>query len=265
MDIQRLNRAVELRDSNDLEAALETLQELETSTTDPIERASVLLNQSTVLARMGRVSEALGKSREAMKLSTSPEVQCNALVSYASGLALAGKREAALAELERALKEYPQVLEGEEYRFLYEDLQVRRGLLLVQLTRLQEARSVLEECNSFDLSSDDRWRVLYNLGRCYLSLKEPHRSKLAFLEFLKHAEGADLTHIASAHFLLGTIYYNEGADAKALMEFEWLLPRLGDAGMPESVLYTWLGKTHKMLGNKAQANKYEALAKKPDH
>lgn len=262
MDIERLNRAIELRDANQLEAALEVLKELDTLTEDPVERAMVLLNISAVLARMGRLEDAEKMTLKARSISPSEEVQCNALVSHASGLALAGRKDDALAELDRALREYPQVLGTKDYRFLYEDIQVRRGLLLVQLSRLQEARSVLEECNSFDLDRDDRWKVLYNLGRCYFDLKDSRRAKSVFLEFLNFAGVADITHVASAHFLLGTIYYNEGADAKALMEFEWLLPRMAEAGIPGSVLYNWLSKTHMLLGDKAQAEEYRALAKK---
>lgn len=265
MDIERLNRAIELRDSGQLEESLRKFTELEALTDDPVERAMVLLNESTVLARMGRFDDAQDKTIEARKTSPSAEVQCNALVSHASGLALAGRKKSALAELDHALKVYPLVLQSEHYRFLYEDIQVRRGLLLVQLARLREAQVVLEECRSLALSPDDRRRVLYNLGRCYFDLKDSARAKSTFLQFLQHPSGADLAHIASAHFLLGTIYYNEGSDAKALTEFEWLLPKVADVGMPGSVLYTWLAKTHKMLGNKAQAEKYRMLAKKSDH
>lgn len=259
MDIERLNRAVELRDADKLEAALREFKELEAVTPDPVERAMVLLNQSTVLARMGKLDDAQDRTREAARLSPSAEVQCNALVSRASGLALAGQGKAAIAELDRALKEYPHVLQSSDYRFLYEDVQLRRGLLLVELERFAEGLAVLQECMTFDLGPEDRWKALYNLGRCYFELKDPARAKQKFLEFLE--VGGDNAHVASAHFLLGTIYYNEGADAKALMEFEWLLPRMAEVGWPGSVLYTWLAKTHRMLGNKAEADRYKALAK----
>lgn len=259
MDIERLNRAVELLDANRLEDALREFRGLEAVTPDPAERAMVLLNQSTVLTRMGRMDDAQDRTREAAKLSPAPEVQCNALVSRASVLALAGEWKSALAEFDRVLKEYPAVLQSNEYRFLHEEVQVRRALLLVQLTRFKEAQGVLEECMSFDLSPDDRWKVLYNLGRCYFDLKEPARAKQMFHEFLQ--AGGDAAHVASAHFLLGTIYYNEGADGKALLEFERLLPQAGEDGVPRSLLYTWLGKTHRMLGNKTEAHRYEALAR----
>ncbi len=261
MHTGRLKNAVEMRDAGRLEESLRELEAAESVTPDPVERAMVVLNQSAVLARMGRVEEAQARTRRAASLSPAPEVQCNALHSRAAGLAIAGHLDSALVEFERVLREYPGVLRSEAYAFLYEDVQVRRGLLLTQLNRYEAARKVLEECSSFDLSADERWKVLYNLGRCYFNLKDPGRAKQTFLEFLGREDQADPTHVASAHFLLGTIYYNEGAGAKALLEFEWLLPRAEQVGMPTSLLYTWLAKTHRMLRNKPEAERYEAMAK----
>lgn len=259
MDVKRLNRAVGLRDTDQAEAALKEFRELEASTTDRGERASLLLNQSGVLAQMGAFDEAERKLREAVTLCPTPEVRCHELVARAGNLTLGRQWAAALAELDRATAEFPDLIRGDQYRYLYEEIQTRRGLILVQLNRLEEALDVLKECLSFDLRADSRWKVLYNLARCYLNLKDPARAKQKFLEFLELE--SDVAHVASAHFLLGTIYYNEGADAKALMEFEWLLPRMEEVGWPGSVLYTWLAKVHKMLGNKAEAKRYEALAK----
>jgi tetratricopeptide (TPR) repeat protein len=260
MDVERLNRAIELRDTNQVEAALKEFRELEASTADRGERASLLLNQSGVLAQMGAFDEAEQKLREAVTLCPTPEVGCHGLVARAGNLTLGRRWAAALAELDRATTEFPDLIRCDQYRYLYEEIQTRRGLILVQLNRLEEALVVLKECLSFDLHADSRWKVLYNLGRCHFNLKDPARAKQKFLEFLK--VGGDAAHVASAHFLLGTIYYNEGADAKALMEFEWLLPRMAEVKWPGSVLYTWLAKTHRMLGNKAEAKRYAALAEK---
>jgi len=262
MDVERLNRAIELRDTARVEEALREFRELGRLTSDPGEKASLLLNESDALAEMGRFDEAERRVREAVDICPTPELRCHASVARADNLTLAREWATALAELDRAATEYRDVIRSEQFRYLYEGIQVRRGLILVQINRFEEARDVLQECISFDLSATYRWKVLYNLGRCYFDLKEPARAKQKFLEFLK--AGGDAAHVASAHFLLGTIYYNEGADAKALMEFEWLLPRMTEVGMPGSVLYTWLAKTHKMLGNKSEAERYEALAKKSD-
>lgn len=262
MDVERLNRAVELRDSGRLEESLREFTELGRLASDPGEKASLLLNESDALAEMGRFDEAEQRVREALAVCPTPELRCHASVTRADNLTLVREWAAALAELDRTTAEYPEVIRSEQFRYLYEGIQVRRGLMLVQTNRLEEARGVLQECISFDLNPTYRWKVLYNLGRCYFDLKDPARAKQKFLEFLK--VGGDAAHVASAHFLLGTIYYNEGADAKALMEFEWLLPRMVEVRWPGSVVYTWLAKTHRMLGNKAEARRYEALAKKSD-
>lgn len=262
MDVERLNRATALRDTGQLEEALHEFTGLESVAHEPGERASLLLNVSGVLTQMGRFDEAHRQADRAAALDSEPETLCHALVAHSDAYSLAEKKDSALAELDRALGKYPDILESEQYRYLYEEIQTRRGLLLVRLNRFQDAASILEQCASFDLDEYDRTKVLYNLGRCYFDLKNPSRAKQEFLKFLE--AGGDAAYVASAHFLLGTIYYNEGADSKALMEFEWLLPRMAEVRWPGSVLYTWLAKTHKALGNKAEAERYAALAKNSD-
>lgn len=259
MDLERFNRADSLRNAGRLQESLQEFRELEALTPDLVEKAAVLLNESGVLAEMGRYNEVHGKAQEAISLSPTPEVQCNALVARAGAFRLAGDRDGALASLDHALIEYPNVLRREEFRFLYEKIQVRRGVLLVQLERLSQAKTVLEECLSFELSPDNRWKVIYDLARCYFDLGDNNRAKQMFLDFLK--EQGDAVHIVSAHHLLGAIYYKEGAYHKALAEFTWCLPNADDAGMPKPIIYGWLANTYRALGNLTEAERYSALAK----
>lgn len=258
MDIELLNAASGLLHVGRLEDALWQFRKLESCTVNPVEKAMVLLNVSACLERMGRIDEALTTVSEAAALSDLPEVQCNALVASASLHQLGRKPQAALEELERALRNYPEVLRSGEYRFLYEDVQVRRGLLLVQQEQLDQARVVLEECLSFDLDRDNRWKVFYNLARCYFDVGETKHSKQMFLMFLK--EQGDAVHIASAHHLLGAIYYRGGDYSKALAEFLWCLPNADEVGMPKSTIYGWLANTYKALGNMTESERYSALA-----
>jgi hypothetical protein len=63
-----------------------------------------------------------------------------------------------------------------EYRFIYEDIQQKRGFDLVFLERFNEAVPVLSECLSFKLPRKDMSNVLANLGICYSELEDHEKA-----------------------------------------------------------------------------------------
>lgn len=219
MDSERLRRAVDLRDAGRAEEALRELVELEAVTPDQDDQAIILVHESVVLARAGRFEEAHMKADQATRTCSDRVTECNALLAHSGAHSVEGKRDQALAELDLALRNYPDVLETAGYRFLYEEIQLRRGLLLIWLGRLKEARDTLQECQGFDLSRDERCRVLSNLGGCYYDLGELDHALGPLTESLRVCE--DCEHAFIAHSHLGVIYYKQGALAKALLEFEW--------------------------------------------
>ncbi len=53
--------------------------------------------------------------------------------------------------------------------------------------------------------------------------------------------------------------------AKALQEFEWCVPHADEANIPKQNLYGWLAKVSDDLGLKADAERYDKLAKEAAH
>lgn len=196
MDSERLKRAVDLRDAGQVEDALRELAELKAITPDPANQALILVHESVVLAKAGRFEKAHAKADEATRLCSDRVTECNALVAHSGAHSVEGKRDYALAELDLALRNYPDVLGTVGYRFLYEEIQLRRGLLLIWLNRLKEARDTLQECQRFDLSREERCRVLSNLGACYHDLGELDHAVEALTEFLRMCDGCDNEFIA---------------------------------------------------------------------
>jgi tetratricopeptide (TPR) repeat protein len=110
----------------------------------------------------------------------------------------------------------------------------------------------------FQLSGDDEQHLLYNLGVCYENLGERERGKEALLGALKKGlKGSDAV---SAHYYLGTIYSDERAYAKALMEYEWCLAHVEEGQIPKKHICEWLAGTARTLGMTEDAERYERLA-----
>jgi tetratricopeptide (TPR) repeat protein len=257
MDTERLNRAIALRDSGRVEEALRELTDLAEAMQDPFEKASLILNQSTCLTIMGRFGLARALLREAVELSQRAEVRAAAEFGDAVLLWHEGKREAAVGKLDQVLAEYGCVLRLPELRAMYENIQVKRGILLKELARFSEAVPVLEECLSFEI--EKKGDIIHCLAICYMRTGEPARAQEKFLEAL--SIGTQRPYAVSAHYHLGIIYSRQGAGAKALQEFEWCIPHTEEAKISKEHLYGWLAKVSRDLGLKADAQRYDRLAK----
>lgn len=73
-----------------------------------------------------------------------------------------------LPSLARMARKYKQILREPHLRDVYEELQVRRGMRLASLGKLQEAAPILEEVLSFNNSSFISAEFWYELGKCYV-------------------------------------------------------------------------------------------------
>jgi tetratricopeptide (TPR) repeat protein len=99
--------------------------------------------------------------------------------------------------------------------------------------------------------------TLYYLGLALFQLGEKKAAKGRFLELLPGIGGDYCTILA--RYYLGIIYSEEGAYAKALLEFEHVEPYAKAADISKDKIYGWLARTYRLLGNPAQAERYERL------
>jgi tetratricopeptide (TPR) repeat protein len=208
---------------------------------------------------LGRSDDAKGRLVEAVQISPTIEVRARADFIRAILSSQQGIRAEALDEMAQVLEEYAPLQTTPDHRDLYEDIQLRRAFLMVELSRFGDAVTVLRECLSFDLSGNDKGDVLYNLGRCYYRLADFKEAEEKLLETVRN--GAQNRYVFSAHSMLGMIYYHEGAYAKALPRFEWCLPHAKEVGVPIKDVYAWLASTARGPGLKDDAKRYEKLAK----
>jgi tetratricopeptide (TPR) repeat protein len=259
MDTERFRHAISLRDSGQVDASLRELETLGDLTADSTEKAAVVLNQGNCLAILGRSREARNRLAEAMQISSVVEVRARADFIEATLSAQEGMREEALKKMDRVLGEHGPLLATPDHRDLYQEIQVKRGFLMVELSCFSDGATVLQECLSFDLSDKDKGDVLYNLGRCYFEVGDTKRAEDKLLDTLK--TGAQAGYVFSAHSMLGMIYHQEGAYAKALREFEWCLPHAREAGVPIEGVYAWLATIAGSLGLKDDAKRYAKLTK----
>lgn len=260
MDTERLEHAMALRESGHVEEALEELAALTDLTTDPEEKASLLLNEARCYRLLGRLGEAEERLSSTRRIA--PQTQLLLYLREEEAILHWDKGEPnkAIKILDRLHANYRQLLLTPEHRDLYERVQSSRGMLLTELTRYREAKRLLDECLSFDSPLIDKVRVLYDLGLCSLKLGKTGEAKERFHEVLRSGDQANCTAMAMAHFYLGTIHFAEAAYAKALMEFEACLAyREGAPAKP--YLYKWLAVTARALRMTEDAERYERLAK----
>lgn len=166
MGARRFQHAIDLRESGRAEEALGELTDLAVSTTDPEERASLLLNQAKCLMKLGRLRDAREQLSSAKSIAPRTQLLLYLAFGEASLYSHEGDWRKALDILEDLHKEFGELLEATEHRDLYEQTQILRGVVLRAEGRVHEARAVLEECQSFALGEGDRNYVLYNLGAC---------------------------------------------------------------------------------------------------
>jgi tetratricopeptide (TPR) repeat protein len=79
------------------------------------------------------------------------------------------------------LDRYREVLKDIEHRYLYEDIQYRRGLALFGLSRFNEALPSLREAVSFSYDhAADEQQVHFALGVCLEDAKDTEAAKQEF-------------------------------------------------------------------------------------
>lgn len=260
MDTERFQYAIALREAGRVDEALEELTTLRKANTDPDEEASLLLNETRCYRLLGRLTEAKEVLSRAMREAPRDQLWLYLWEEEAILYWHEGERDKALKILERLRADYRELLLTSEHRALRERVQASQGMLLTELGRYRQAKGILRECLSFSPANIDRAGVLHDLGMCFDQLRDRERAKEMFQALLGESQRADLA--VTAHYRLGTIYYEEGAYAKALMELEWCLANAKEDEVAKLHIFGWLARTAQRLGLKEEAERYHKLAVK---
>ncbi|MGO9641184.1 MAG: tetratricopeptide repeat protein [Candidatus Acidiferrales bacterium] len=257
MDAERFKRAVSLRDTGDSREAAREFHALARDAADPVERAMILLNESTCLCQMGNTVAARKCWLEASSLVPKEnEFRASIEDQEAFILVTEDRTQEALEILDRIVAKYGSLLARSEKRHLYERIQANRGSHLVYLGRFSDARPLLEEALSFDEAIKGA-RFYYDLGLMYFHLDQLSPSKEHFEKSLRMglANGWG----GQAHYYLGLIYAGEGALAKAKNELELSLGDIETSKLSKQDIYRRLTELSTALGLHDQAQAYKQL------
>ena len=257
MDREAINHAFELRKSGQTEQALEVFRAQIAVTDDRDDKAGLFMQEASCLAELGRHDEAREALKRARSASTKKWLSAYADEQEALMSMGEGSYEESLRIFEGILSQYPFVKEDTAHRGLYESVQVERGILLATLGRREEALKVLAETLKFDLSQHERGTVIYNIGKCFLAVKDQDQARAAFEEVPMVCQDRDC--VLPSRFNLGMIYANEGRLGSALREFKWCEANGGADDLPAGVLYSCLADVLEAAGVTAEAERYRNM------
>lgn len=258
MDLERFQRAIELRDSGKVEEALRELTAVVESTPDPGERASVLLNVSGCHQLLGDLEKARQSWREARDIQPRDQWAAYVDVQEADILISEGNHEAALGKLNKIWVVHGELLRRTEHVDLYKRVQVERGILEAQLGHLDEAEPILDEVVSFELDDAVKGDVAYSLGLCRFAAGALDDARKQFLTAIE--KRAQEVYLVRAHYYLGIVYCRQGAHAWGLRELERAEVEADKGGLSKDKLYKWLSIACRFLGQGSRADRYEELA-----
>jgi tetratricopeptide (TPR) repeat protein len=227
---------------------------------DASQKADLLIRRAVLLGVLQRFVDAR-KSLELASAQASGDGDIQLQVDYirASLYDQEGDSGRAFEHLTALLSRNHERLSKPDLRFMYEDIQLRRGLDAAGVRKFQEAIPLLVESLGFGLSLEDRSNALSTLGLGYGELGQYERSKEYFLKacnigLLKDWEG-------EVHMRLGIAYAHLDHFLEAKSEFRLCEDKASEYGLETTKIYGWLSWVCKGLGEKAEAEKYASLSR----
>lgn len=265
MDSTRFARLMELDRTGQTEEVIREAQGLLSETTTADERASALINLCVSYAKLGRLAEARQALEQTKRLEISHlGIRLNAEFCEPTLLMQEGKYEDGLSGFAAMLNRNREALKDPEHRYLYEDIQCRRALTLVGLSRYKEALPILREAASFSFDQvADEQQVHFALGVCLEDTNDPEAAKQQFTNVISYGLNNDIEE--RALYRLAILYFKAGALAQAKQQLETILSRESEdqaPAVPRKQVYQGLARTYHSLGDSANANHYAELAKR---
>lgn len=258
MDWARFQQATGLFDSGRSEEALKEFRAMSALSADRTDVALLLLGEVNCLAALGNLEEARRQLRQATELGM-PDLGPNIEFAEAGLCTSEGKHQDSLEKLNRLLINRADFLARTDNRYLYEEIQLRRALLLVHLQCFKDAIQLLHEALSFEVTEEDRSRIYCHLGLSYQHVEEPNQAKECFLEAQKIGVASDWE--AQFHYNLGIVYYRLGSLDDSKREFLLCEQKATQDKPLLNSVYEWLSKVYSHIGDGAKAREYAGLAR----
>lgn len=226
---------------------------------DSKQRAELLLQLAVQHGLAGRFDDAR-RSLEEANANAPDDGQIRIAREYIDGVLFHEQSncDAAFRKLTAVLENFATELRNPELRFMYEDIQRRRAVELVQLLRFEEAVEVCDECLSFDLAGEGKSDVLANYGLALLKLERYEEAASQFRSACDLGLSTSWDDEIHFHYAVTYAHLNRYEDAKQ----EFLLAEQCRAQrIPRSLIYRWLAWTCTRLGDRQEAERYKSLSK----
>jgi tetratricopeptide (TPR) repeat protein len=263
MDSARFEHLMQLENSGRSEDAIRESQILLAEATDDNEKASLLGGMHVSYCKLGRLKEARQTLGQLKQLHISDlEVLLNAEFCEPTLLMQEGRYGEGLSAFAAMLDRHSEAFKDDRFRYLYEDIQRRRALVLFGLSRFTEALPILKEAISFSFDNvADEQQVHFALGVCHEDANDTQAAKQEFIRVVGFGLKNDVAE--QALYRLAILHYKGGALAQARQQLEMILrdfPSQNPA-VPRKQVYEGLSQTCHYLGDKANAKLYMDLAK----
>jgi tetratricopeptide (TPR) repeat protein len=266
---QLLEHASGLRDQGKFREAHEAFLEASKNTDNIVEKAGILLNDSTTLTSSGEfgasrqqlhsVRELISIAKEGT-LSLSDQYEVLALLVFveieqAEILAAEGQPLQALGTMAAALKRYESELRVSPRLDIYDELQARRAYLLADMGSFEKALPILTEL--VDRQSQNPTFLFY-LGQCYLVGEQFENARDLFARAIKLGPSTEIEF--QAHCSLGMAYYELEDYATAKFELEFGVKTATAGYIKQAQIWKWLEYSCRGLGLVDEANRYAMLS-----
>lgn len=265
MKTSQLQTIMDCRNSGQLHESIRQSELLLNAMEDANDRASILENILICNLMLGRLSQARQALEELRMITISDaEVRLNAEFCEPRLLVEEGRREEAVRLYASILQNNSGLLKEEGLRYLYEDIQYRLALTLIDLQRYIEAIPLLEEAVS-TFSYDnvfDAQQCHFALGICYEQTKAIQKAKAEFLRVVSCDLKTDIEE--RARYRLSILLFQEGAFAQAKHQLEMILTNhpTDKAVVARRYVYEQLSHTCRQLGDDTNAKGYLNLAQR---
>lgn len=264
MELGCFEHLMELDRSGRIEDAIRESQALLERTSDADEKASLLGIIHVSFCKLGRLKEARQALEQMKQLEVSQlGIRLNAEFCEPSFLVLEGRYEEGLLAFAGMLNRHSEAFKEPEHRYLYEDIQSRRAVVLFGLSRYKEALPILREAVSFSFDkAENAQKMHFYLGVCLEDAHETQAAKQQFVLVVGYGLKNDIEE--QALYRLAILYYNAGAFAQARQQLEAILQKYPNpsAAVPRKYVYQTLSQTCRHLGDQANAKLYMDLAQK---
>ena len=231
----------------------------------PDGKAALLINEHKCYVQIGKLDTANEVMRQIRTLPVQDKF-VRMIVDFGDACMTTqmGKLKEGVFKFEKILQSNQEELRDPENRYLYEDLQQRRGFALTSLEKYAEAAAVLKEATSFTISSatssEDMQGVHFYLGICYAALSETDLAKEAYLRAIGFAFGNEVE--AKARYRLAILYFMSRAFAQAKhhLEAALQLPAEVVSGQLRRDVYQQMSRVCHYLQEFDEEKRYSQLA-----